>query len=505
MRRILILTVTLFIFMLGASLKAQDEPELRGEDKLITLDVKDMEITDVIRMIADQSGLNIVTSKNVHGKISIDLEGVRVEDALDAILKVNNCAYIKEGNIIQVYTLAELQQQEQFLRLITRVFTLRYVRAADIKPMLISLKSEKGKVEADPKSNRIVVTDTKENIKSIEEAIKAMDKELETKVYRLSYARALELQKELLQVLPEAEGEVLVDARTNSLIITASPLLLNKMDVLVRNWDRQIPQVLIEAKIMQVTLEDQKVLGFNWQFKPTRSHSITIGGGDLPLPATATYVDAFKVGVLSSDDYQVTLRALQTLSDANLISSPRVVTIDNEEAKILIGSSEPYEVLHYDSEGRLTTTELKFIEVGIKLFVTPKIAEDGYVTMNIHPEVSSPRAGTVTTDALAIDTTEATTVMTVKDGNTVVLGGLIKDDVEEYVAKVPILGDIPIIKHLFRNTRSKKVKREIIIFITPRILMGRNEDLEADKEVSSIEREKAMRDVMYETLQKEMR
>ena len=98
-----------------------------AQDKLITLDVKDMEIADVLRMIADQIGLNILTSKNVQGKITIDLEDVDMEAALDAILKVNNCTYVKEDNIIQVYTLMVLKQKEQFARQITRVYTLKYI------------------------------------------------------------------------------------------------------------------------------------------------------------------------------------------------------------------------------------------------------------------------------------------------------------------------------------------------------------------------------------------
>jgi len=139
------------------------------------------------------------------------------------------------------------------------------------------------------------------------------------------------------------------------------------------------------------------------------------------------------------------------------------------EAKILIGSSEPYEIFHYDSEGHVTGKEIKFVEVGIKLTVTPKISQDGFIVMNIKPEVSSPRVGTATS-SLAIDTTEANASMIVKDGQTLVMGGLIKDNKEKHIAKIPILGDIPLIKYAFRNTYDVLSKKEIIIFITPRII-----------------------------------
>ncbi len=453
----------IFCFILMAALV------FAQQGKTITLDVKDMEITDVIRMIADQSNLNIITSKNVKGLVTINLQDIPVEKALEAILTVNNCGYIKEGDIIQVYTLPELNQKEQFSQLYTKVFQLVYVKAIDLKQTLSSLKSGRGRMEIEPKTNTIVVTDTADGLSAIEKAIKEMDKKQETRVYKLNYAKPLELQKNLQSVIPATEGDFLADDRTNSLVVTASPLLLEKMDTLIRNWDKQIPQVLIEAKIMQITLDKNRFLGVDWQYQNPEKHSITVGAPSLPIPTGAAYIDAFKIGVLSVDDYQIAIRALEGSNDTNLISSPRIVTLDNTEAKILIGSSEPYEIFRYDNLGNITGKEIKFVEVGIKLTVTPKISQDGFITMNIRPEVSTPRIGTAT-NALAIDTTEANAVMTVKDGNTLVMGGLIKDEKQESISKIPFLGDIPLIKYAFRSKFNKIVKKEIIIFITPKIV-----------------------------------
>ncbi len=453
----------IFCFFLMAALVFAEQ------EKTITLDVKDMESADVIRMIADQGNLNIITSKNVKGLVTINLQDIPVEKALEAILTVNNCGYIKEGNIIQVYTLPELNQKEQFSQLYTKVFQLVHVKAVDLKQTLSSLKSGRGRMEIEPKTNIIVVTDTADGLAAIEKAIKEMDKKQETRVYKLNYAKPLELQKNLQLVIPATEGDFLADDRTNSLVVTASPLLLEKMDTLIRNWDKQIPQVLIEAKIMQITLDKNRFLGVDWQYQNPEKHSITLGAPSLPIPTGAAYIDAFKIGVLSGDDYQVAIRVLEGSSDSNLISSPRIVTQDNTEAKILIGSSEPYEIFHYDAEGHVTGKEIKFVEVGIKLTVTPKISQDGFITMNIRPEVSTPRVGTAT-NALAIDTTEANAVMKVKDGNTLVMGGLIKDEKQESISKIPFLGDIPLIKYAFRSKFNKTVKKEIIIFITPKIV-----------------------------------
>jgi type IV pilus assembly protein PilQ len=437
--------------------------------KTITLDIKDMEITDVLRMIADQSGINIVASKNVKGLITINLQDVPVDKALDAILQVNNCGYIKTDNIVQVYTYPELSQKDQFLELKTQVFRLEFVKALDLKASITSLISARGKIEIEPKTNSIIVTDTPANVHSIDEALKQMDKKIDTKVFRLNYAKPQDIQKQLLNVVPQAEGDMLIDERTNSIIVSAAPILLEKIDALIAAWDTMIPQVLIEAKILQITLEKNRLLGVDWQIQNPSKHSLTFGATNLPIPTGVPYVDAFKIGVLNVDDYEATIKALEQSNDANLISSPRIVTLDNKEAKILIGSSEPYDVFKYDENGTVTGKEIKFVEVGIKLVVTPKIAQDGFITLTIHPEVSSPRTGTAS-DALAVDTTEADTIMTIKDGNTVVLGGLIKDDKETNVSKIPILGDIPILKYLFRSTYTATTKKEIIIFITPKII-----------------------------------
>lgn len=500
MKKIIALSlITLCLLSWQAAVsKAQDT----NLEKTITLDVKEMELTDVLRMIADQSDLNLISSKSVKGLVTISLRDVPIRKALDAILEVNNCGYIQEGSIIQVYTYQELSQKEQFSRLSTKVFRLEYVQAMDIKQALSSLVSPRGKLEIEPKTNSVLVTDTDEKVREFTKAIREIDRKMETRAYQLNYANPLEIQKKLQELIPKEEGDCMVDERTNSLIISSSAGMLDKIDALVKNWDRRVPQVLIEAKIMQLTLDNNRFVGVDWQFGDSDKHSVTLGVSGLPSPTGVTPIDFYKIGVLAADDYEVTIKALENADDAELISSPRIVTLDNTEAKILIGSSEPYEITYIDKDGRTTGTDLKFVEVGIKLVVTPKIAEDGFITMNIHPEVSSARTGTAT-DALAVDTTEASTRITVADGNTVVLGGLIKDEQETNIAKVPILGDIPLLKYAFRNKYTKTTKKEIIIFITPRIIDAQTAsvgDADAEWEERQSEMRKALKKRYREAL-----
>ena len=181
-------------------------------------------------------------------------------------------------------------------------------------------------------------------------------------------------------------------------------------------------------------------------------------------------------GDSSGSDYQALVQALKIVGDTNVLSSPRITALNNQEAKILVGSSEPY-ATNTVTQGTATTTtatNLTFLDVGVKLYVTPTINKDGFVTIKIRPEVSSKSGnytyGTPATTVPIVSTTQAETSVTVKDGATIIIAGLIKDERSGTVNKVPILGDIPFAGAAFRNTNNEIQKKELVIFITPHII-----------------------------------
>jgi type II secretory pathway component GspD/PulD (secretin) len=204
------------------------------------------------------------------------------------------------------------------------------------------------------------------------------------------------------------------------------------------------------------------------------------------FPVDLTDGGTFQIGTLSSDDYQVTLEMLESNSNTEVLSSPRVVVIDNHEANILVGSEEPYIVTTTDPDTGWVYEETKFKDVGLKLIVTPKIDEDNYITMTVHPEVSTARRVAEVDNALAVDTTQADTTMMVKDGETVVLGGLMKNTKSDTEQKIPILGDIPLLGYLFRSTQKELQKTEILVFITPHILTNENRADVCREEIESV-------------------
>jgi type IV pilus assembly protein PilQ len=462
-----------------------------SQDTLITLDVENAPIETVLKMIATQSGLNIVTSKNVTGTITVKLDNVPVERALDAVLKANNYLYARDGNIINVFSYSDTQQEERFANLVTRVITLKYTDVTDLRRALLSMKTARGRIELNPKGNQVIITDTPEKVKEVEAALKLLDQKTVLKKYKLEFAQASDLLDRLTQIISPEKGQVFVDERTNSVVVRATPIVLRDIDELIAGWDVQHKQVLIEARLMQVTIDDNFSLGIDWEYKnPRYNTATTLQGkgepkdldlkGDFSLDLTQGGI--FTIGTLTADDYQIVLEALETKANAETLSAPRICVLNNEEASILVGASEPYKVTSQDPTTGFVTEETKFIDVGIKLIVTPQIGENGYITMKIHPEVSSARRVAEVDNALAVDTTEADTTMMVKDGETIVLGGLIKNQKESTIKKIPFLGDIPILGYLFRNKKEEDVKQELIVFITPHILTDTNRQTISQKE-----------------------
>ncbi len=460
----------------------------------INLDVKNMSILDVLRLLAEQGQINIVASRNVQGRVTAKLKDITVAQALDAVLTANNFVFIEERGIIRVLTQQDVLQQEQTEKLISRVFFLSNVKVADLRQVLNSTKSSRGRVEINSMANQVIITDTVANIAEAEQVITALDHKMVTKVYNLNYADAKDMIAKLTELIPKEEGEILIDERTNSLVVRAIAETISNIDMLIKNWDQRSKQVLIEAKILEISADKSKGLGVNWEYlSDNNGDAIELSS---VLPVSISNGGTLRVGTLSADQYQVTIQALESRTDTNILSNPRITVMNNNEANILVGASEPYLVTYIDKDSNTQTEETKFIDVGVKLTVTPKISDDGFITLKIHPEVSSARRVAEVNNSLAVDTTQADTTVIVRDGKTIVLGGLIKDTVSKTQSKVPILGDIPLLGMFFKSNGTTTVKKEIVVFITPHIV--KQNTVEADiKENRDKAMKKALGDAVF--------
>jgi type IV pilus secretin PilQ/predicted competence protein len=385
-------------------------------DRKISLDYKNADLASILRSFAWTYDLNIVTGPDVKGTVTINLKDITVGEALKAILTINGLAYSEREGVI-------------------------YISVGDPKTV-----------------------------------------ELESEVIFLKYISASEAQNFLREVI-SANGDMKINEVANSLIITDFIGNIKKAKGLLAKIDVAPKQVLIEAKIVDITSNDLAALGVTWDadYNPGRAifdrttnanerlkSTITMGEQSSDLTGGQFVLDTLTFKNLTMTG---TLDALVKDGKANLLATPSIAVINGEEARIIIGERYPYKERTQTTSGTTETT--KFVDIGTALRVTPQINEDNYITMRVHPEVSSLAESL---DAgPRVTTREADTTVRVKEGETLVIGGLIKKTDERSSERVPILGSIPIIGFLFSRSEKDVEQKELAVFITPKILRSREE------------------------------
>ncbi len=453
--------------------------------RLDILDLKNMDINDVLKLISQKSGLNVAASKNVNGRVSVFLKDIGVYDALRIICDSNGWAYQQDAGIIQVMAAQEYEvkygrtfgQDEQ-----TKVVILQNAQSKDIIGVLSQVKSPTGKVIADDKSNSLILIDRPAKVQEMEQLIRSLDTPVVTEVIELGHAKAADALTQVQESLTPGVGKIKADERSNKLIVTDTARKIKDIKNILVQIDNRDPEVLIEAKILQIALDDSHKLGVDWQAIISDAHALTFTG-DFDILSSGEKRGEVSIGTVSADGYTALLQALDTVGRTNILSTPRIAALNNKEAKILVGSTEPYvtTTTTTPSTGPTTTAEtVNFIDVGVKLYVTPRIHKDGFITMQIKPEVSSV-VDTLTTSTNntvpIVETSEAETTVMVKDGVTIVIGGLMKDSNIDSTKRVPWLGRVPVLGYAFKSHTSTTSNTELAILLTPHIITG---DAEAE-------------------------
>jgi type IV pilus assembly protein PilQ len=436
--------------------KAPDKSILEKEGKLISINFQDIPVRNVLQLIADYNQFNLVVSDSVEGNLTLRLDGVPWQQVLDIILQVKGLDKRVDGNVILVAPTDELdlrekqqlekQQLEQTMgELSSEIIKVNFAKASDIAEMIngegnISMLSERGSMTIDERTNSLLIRELPENIEVIREIIESLD-------------------------IP-------------------------------------VKQVQIEARIVTINEGNMDELGIRWGFTSINGNNTvggsiennlaTIGlyngggegedGGDgdgvgiddflnVNLAATspnATSI-AFQVAKLGSDTLlDLELSALQQESKAEIISSPRLITTNKKPAYIEQGTEIPY--LESSSSGATTVTFKKAV---LSLKVTPQITPDNRLVLDL--SVTQDRPGQVvktgTGEAVAIDTQRIGTQVLVNNGETVVLGGIFQHSITNSVDKVPLLGDLPLLGALFRRSYENVGKSELLIFVTPKVVI----------------------------------
>jgi MSHA type pilus biogenesis protein MshL len=458
--------------------------EISVNKNKISLDIKGMDIIDVLKMLSQRAGMNMAIGRNVTGRVTLFLKDVDVWDAFEIILLANDLAYDRKGGIINIMTQRdyELLYGERYQdKKQAKVFQLKYAKAADLSKALNQIKTNLGRVIVDEGSNTLVLVDTPPKIKEMEDFINRTDMLLETKIFSLNYAQAEKVSVKLQEALTKGVGSMRIDERTNKIAITDYPEKLKELGNIIRAFDEKTPQVLIDAQILEIKPSDKLNMGVDWDFFIKKNLRVA---SSLP---TSGAVNTLKVGVAtdsrtptSKEDYKAIIDLLRTIGDTKILSSPRIMALNNQEAKILVGTKDAY-ITSTTSQGgsgsTVTSQSVNFVDVGIKLFVTPTINRDGFVTMKIKPEISSSTRTNITSEGQVtqipiVTTSEAETTVMIKDGVTIIIGGLQKDEKTKTLTRVPVLGDIPVLGWFFGNISHEIKKTEIVILLTPHIVSG---------------------------------
>lgn len=475
---IILLTLTVFP---SYSQRISELSELRG--KKISLDIKGMDIVDVMKIFSMQTGLNIAVGKNVRGTVTIFLKDVDAADAFEMIIAANELAYEREGNIVNVMTDRdyEVKYGRKFREPTQiKVVHLKYSSAGDVAKALTELKSRIGKIVADERSNSIVMLDNQTSITLMSEAIERMDVPIKTEVFAFNYAKVKDIEPRIAELVTKGTGQAKIDERTNKIIVVDTPQKIEEIRKIVAQLDAKTKEVLIEARIIEITLNDDYKMGVDWKLLLGKEFGMQFSK-DMVGPFVIGKAAPGQLNLSKGGEYTGFLRLLETIGKTDILSTPKITVAENQEAKILVGEKRPFLTTQtsYDQSGRSTVTDqVTFIDVGVKLNVTPTINEEGFIIMKIKPEVSEAEDKVLTggdgTQKVVplVKSSEAETTIMVKDGATVFLGGLMKDKQKKDLTKVPFLGDVPLLGNLFRTKTETIEKTELVILLTPHIVTG---------------------------------
>lgn len=453
-----------------------------GMNKMIFLDLRDINVIDVFKFLAIQGNLNLVTSKNVQGRSTLLLKNVRISDALDILVISNQLAYEVRGDIIYIMTEDEYTLSHGKTYNDKKKVSIRMLKTAKPSYALAALQSVQsgiGKVIIDEDAGTVVMIDTPEKLIQMNSILDRVENNLETTVIKLQFAKVEDV---VAQLKPHIDGKgvgtIYGDVRSSQVMISAYPERMAQAVKLVKALDKQTRGVLVETRILQLTLNPKYDFGINWERAFSQEYFKGMNyKSEFPIDSTLTSFGQYKIGVMPENNFELTLKAMKEIQNTKVLATPRVMILDREEAKINIGDRLPYVVTTSTGTGNNVSVseDIRFIDVGIILVVTPVISENGYVTMKIRPEISSKTDELITPTKNAIpvvNTTYVESTVIVQDGVSVILGGLIRDDQSEKNQGVPYLMDVPVLGHLFKSRHESIKKTEIVIIITPRIVNG---------------------------------
>lgn len=425
------------------------EASSAAKNDFITLDFKEADINTVLRVMSLKSNVNIVAGPEVQGSVTVRLENVPWEKALDVVLRTYDYVYERDGNIIRVTTREKMAQEP----VVTQTFILNYTKAVEIQAAVQDMLTERGRIKVAERTNTMVITDIPTNLYRISEVIKKLD-----------------------QVTPQA----FIDSKIVSTSLGASENLGIDWNIEASLDGTSRPTTFPFATFTDAKRRDTEQIGHVVrQFFPNivgdEGTPNTRDPRAIPFPAGAIAADSdvFDLGTLDLSTFSMVMQYLKTRTDSKVVSNPRIVVLNNQTAKVQVGSQIPIPAFERNSDtGSMEVSDINYKDIGVVLNVTPHINSAEEILVELKPEVSSRGDDVDFGEFLApsFNITAATTQVLIRSSETIAIGGLMTDAVRTAEQRIPYLSDLPFVGKLFRSKRQdsdeSNEKVETLFFIT---------------------------------------
>jgi len=410
----------LFLFPANSYLQTNEILDAKLNQKVSSMEFPNTSISNLLRILAKQNGINIVLGPEIKGNVSVSLRNVSVRDVLNSVLGSLGLHYVVSNNII----LVKAFERDVPSEVSSKVFKLKYRDAYDLIKPVITMLTKKGKAE----------------------------------------------------VFQDVKSEKPEEQRAEILVVSDVAENVDKISMVIKEVDVQQSQILIEVRLIETILGESQKLGFDWptKFSAKLSGAIppveTNSGGLLGYTEFPITSESFELGILTVDELSMALDLLEQDTDSKLVSNPKVSTLNKKKAKIRVGTTIPIAEVNRSNAGDIITYKDKDIDVILE--VTPRIQPDNKIFMEVHPLVEEiiGYVGEADYPQPITSVREVITNVTVNSEETIIIGGMVKDSKKETIDKIWLLGDIPLLGYLFQSKSFEYEKSDLLIFITPKIL-----------------------------------
>ena len=440
-------------------IEKEEEPKISILDiytEPINLNVFEEDVVNVIRGLSELTGIDIMLDDSVTGQLTLNLKDKTFREAIELLMMNKGLSYTERSDTLII---AAKDIIEGYKMPITRIYELKNASAEAAKGILDGYVKEGAiNIVADARMNTLIVTGTNEEIEKVEGIISTIDEELLTRTFKIDnaiYKEEIEGIKSMLSIIVPEEGRINIDSRQSEIIVKGTEEQLDNVETMIIGLDKRAPQIMIQAKVIEITLDGEKDLGVKW----------FSGSGDSKIEGQLTIGEITLGGSFERFGLiEATLKALQTEGKTNILSNPKVLTLDGKEAKILSGSKIPIRIITPDG---LETVEYR--DVGLSMTIIPRLSSDGFITMDVNPKIES-LGEELIQGYPVINSREEKVIIRANLDETVVIGGLITSEEIKNIRKIPFLSNIPIFGELFKYTHTKNKTTEIIILITAHLL-----------------------------------